>query len=120
MKRVLGSIIFLFVVLNISAESLQNKDIFLKFKKTHSKSVAIVASLESDHSITLSFNQEFNQLLVCLVDSAGVVSYNTTIDAEEGSLFSISLVGIPEGEYIISLTNAENEVSGKFIIEKDN
>lgn len=73
MKRVLGSIIFLFVVLSISGESLQNKDIFLKFKNIYSKSVTIATPLESEHSITLFFNQEFSQILACLVDSTRAI-----------------------------------------------
>lgn len=120
MKQVLSSIFFLFVMLNSSAESLQNKKIYLEFYKTHSKSITIAAFLESDHSIALYFNQKFNQLRVCVADRTGMIVYDNTIDAEEDSTFSIPLDGILKGEYTLSLTNAENEISGNFIMEKDN
>lgn len=120
MKRVLSIVFFLFIVLTSFAKPLHSKKIDLKFSDKNIKSITIAAFLESDHSIALYFNQKFNQLRVCVADRTGMIVYDNTIDAEEDSTFSIPLDGILKGEYTLSLTNAENEISGNFIMEKDN
>lgn len=84
---------------------------------TDKKSIAPVEAWleDSGKDISLQFYRNLGSVNVTVTSQSGQIVYEETINATVMSSFSIILEDTLKGEYVLSITSADNQLCGEFL-----
>ena len=78
--------------------------------------IASITAEQYDDRIVVSFQSTVGVVQVTITCEYGEEVFTTTVDAVTQSSLTISLMGVPSGNYIIAFSGSKVEMTGEFAV----
>jgi hypothetical protein len=120
-KKLLAVLLALCIVLPCLGKKVSLKK---KGDGSWTRSLVMVTTIEADYDenssvLSLGFYEDFGTVYIGVSDASGYTIYGDYVDAYSSAEFSIPLDNLADGEYVLSIVQADGTaIEGEFEVEQ--